>query len=124
MSARSSGRVGFGLNPRNKAKMEFDKPNSVKRIDGQRKSLDGSCRFRLPKGCELSPKQYIKHLGDKIASVIRFLCIRNSPTNGSSSGRAKPLVAPADSHRAEAIDECIDFINSSSSLQRSTSCSC
>ncbi|KAM7522095.1 hypothetical protein LguiA_011997 [Lonicera macranthoides] len=124
MSARSSGRVGFGPNPQVKAKMEFEKPNSVKRFDNRRKSLDGSCRFRLPKGCGLSPKRYIKHLGDKIASVIHFVCIRSSPTNGSSSGRAKPLVAPVDSHRAKAIDECIDFINSSSSLQRSNSGSC
>ncbi|KAJ4705345.1 putative JOSEPHIN-like protein [Melia azedarach] len=36
----------------------------------------------------------------------------------SSSGRSKPSVIPVDSHRSEAIEDCIEFINSSSSLPR------
>ncbi|XWS53028.1 hypothetical protein CRYUN_Cryun11dG0122800 [Craigia yunnanensis] len=41
----------------------------------------------------------------------------------SSSGRSKPLVTPADSHRNAAIEDCIEFINSSASLPRSNSVS-
>ncbi|KAI5675028.1 hypothetical protein M9H77_05978 [Catharanthus roseus] len=50
----------------------------------------------------------------------------SSSSSSSSSERPKPskIAAPhpvIDSHRAEAIDDCIEFINSSSSLPRSNS---
>ncbi|KAI7982453.1 hypothetical protein LOK49_LG15G01271 [Camellia lanceoleosa] len=89
-----------------------------------------SSRFRVPTRSELSsPVKFLKRLGDKVVAAMNFVSRRQrqrrrrSPSNvSSSSGRSNPSIAPLDSHhRAEAISDCIEFINSSSSLQRSNS---
>lgn len=86
-----------------------------------------SCKFRIPRKRDLSPLKYLKNLGGKMVGVLRMISPRRrraSPrVTSSSSERAKTCVAPLDSHRAEAIDDCIEFINSSSSLPRSNSTS-
>lgn len=55
--------------------------------------------------------------------VLRMISPRRASPKVTSSERVKTCVAPLDSHRAEAIDDCIEFINSSSSLPRSNSTS-
>ncbi|KAG9129562.1 hypothetical protein Leryth_014416 [Lithospermum erythrorhizon] len=84
-----------------------------------------SCSFRLPKGKELYPLKYFRFLGGKMVEAIQVVSgKRGSPRVSSSSERViKHGVAPMDSHRAEAIDDCIEFINSSSSFPRSKSVS-
>lgn len=122
-----SARVGFKQETDDKTTRTFYKQNSRKRADGNCGTrFSGTCRLRLPKRSELSPLKYFKHISDKVAAVLRLVSTGAgaSPKDISSSGRAKPLVAPIDSHRAEAIDDCIEFINTSSSLQRSNSVSC
>nr|TKR91703.1 hypothetical protein D5086_0000221480 [Populus alba] len=79
-----------------------------------------TCGFRLLKRSIVSPVKFLKHFGRKVAKA---LCLgRRSSPGVSSSGRSKPSVAPSDTHIAEAIEDCIDFINSSS-LPRSNSVS-
>ncbi|KAK1412768.1 hypothetical protein QVD17_34268 [Tagetes erecta] len=86
----------------------------------------GTCRF-LPQRSVLSPVKYIKHMGDKMIIVFRYISGRKigSTRVTTSSGTTKqPMISPIDSQRKEAIDDCIEFINSSSSLPRSNSISC
>ncbi|KAB5540898.1 hypothetical protein DKX38_013872 [Salix brachista] len=65
----------------------------------------------------VSPVKFLKHFGRKVAKAP---CLgRRSSPEVSSSGRSRPSVAPSDTHVAEAIKDCIEFINSSSSLSRS-----
>ncbi|CAK7331296.1 unnamed protein product [Dovyalis caffra] len=97
------------------------KRNSSNRVSGNR-WLGRTCGFRLLKrSIIMSPVKFIKHLGGKVAKA---LCLgrRSSPRVSSSSGRSRPSLAPIDTHRAEAIEDCIEFINSSS-LPRSSSVS-
>ncbi|CAI9301074.1 unnamed protein product [Lactuca saligna] len=100
----------------------FCEANSSKKVDGNGTKVAGSCRF-LPERSELSPIKCIKHLADKMIAVVRFIGARKrSCRKVTSSGTPKqPTVASIDSQRAEAIDDCIEFINSSSSLTRSNS---
>ncbi|KAJ7012739.1 josephin-like protein [Populus alba x Populus x berolinensis] len=91
--------------------------NSGNRVSGNR-WLGRSCGFRLVKRSIMSPAVFLKHLGGKVAKALR---LERRPSPGvSSSGRSRPSVAPVDAHRAEAIEDCIEFINSAS-LSRSNS---
>ncbi|XP_017982419.1 PREDICTED: josephin-like protein [Theobroma cacao] len=84
-----------------------------------------SCGFMLCKRSKFSPVRFLKHLGGKVAKGLHVVSmrIRPSPKVSSSSGRSKPFVTPVDSHRSAAIEDCIEFINSSASLPRSNSVS-
>ncbi|KAK3016498.1 hypothetical protein RJ639_007187 [Escallonia herrerae] len=121
MSVRANGRVSTD----EKTTAVLHKQHSGKRVNCSRARHAGTCRFGLPKPSELSPARYLKHVGDKVVAVLRLASRRRaSPKDVPSSVRATPFVAPIDSSRAEAIDDCIEFINASSSLQRSKSVSC
>ncbi|XP_047331435.1 uncharacterized protein LOC124935012 [Impatiens glandulifera] len=101
----------------------------------KRNPATSSCRFRIPirrSTTGLFPLRFLRQLGDKMAAALNLISgktIRgrrnDSSPNGvvsSSAARSKPSVAPVlDSHRAEAINDCIEFIYSSSSLPRSDS---
>ncbi|KAJ6670705.1 JOSEPHIN PROTEIN-LIKE PROTEIN [Salix viminalis] len=95
-------------------------PSTRDRVSGNRWS-GRTCGFRLLKRSILSPVKFLKHFGRKVAKAP---CLgRRSSPEVSSSGRSRPSVAPSDTHVAEAIKDCIEFINSSSSLSRSNSVS-
>ncbi|GMN23827.1 hypothetical protein TIFTF001_000295 [Ficus carica] len=107
----------------------YERQSSGKRFAERKSRLGGSRRFeQLPKEpsvlTSVSPMRFLKHFAGHVA---RALCLvsgkRPSPSgkNVSSSARSKPLVAPLDSHRMEAIEDCIQFINSSSTFSRSNS---
>ena len=88
-----------------------------------KRGFSRNCRFKLPKGSELTIR-YLKNLADKVARALQSVTTRKrqSPKDSSSIGRSNPaFVAPVDSHRTEAIEDCIEFINSSSSFSRSNS---
>ena len=116
MLARGSGCVTS--KPDTNDKTNFHKQSSAKRVSGEKTSCSASCKFRVPKRLELSPVRFLKHVSDKVVSALNFLSRRRrSSPSVPSSGRSNPSIAPIDSHRAEAINDCIEFINSSS-LQR------
>ncbi|KAA8543761.1 hypothetical protein F0562_022062 [Nyssa sinensis] len=114
-------RVDCRPNSNDKA-TDFQKQNSTNSSKRMRFST-GNCRLRLPKSSELSPVRFLKRLGHKVAAALHLGNRKRSSPDVSSAGRSKPFVAPIDSHRAEAIDDCIEFINSSSSLKGSNSAS-
>ncbi|KAL7173234.1 hypothetical protein ACSBR2_032662 [Camellia fascicularis] len=137
MSARGSGRVSSKPDTNEKTKTKkktttsTHNHNSTDRASGEKSRFPTtSCRFRVPTRSELSsPVKFLKRLGDKVVAAMNFVSRRqrqrrrrSSSNVSSSSGRSNPSIAPLDSHhRAEAISDCIEFINSSSSLQRSNS---
>ncbi|CAN7039480.1 unnamed protein product [Brassica oleracea var. botrytis] len=89
-----------------------------------------SCGLRLPRKTEVTAARMIKQLGCKFAKGLRLVVMRKKrktpPSKGSSSfssGRSQLSIMPIsdDNHRSEAIEDCIEFINSSSSFNRSNS---
>ncbi|XP_071916771.1 josephin-like protein [Coffea arabica] len=122
-TAKGNGRannVGSHATVHQKPAAELQKQKSCKKEDNTPRCTR-SCKFRLPRKKELSPLKYLKHIGGKMFAVLQMMSPRRCSPKVTSSERAKPSVAPVDSHRAEAIDDCIEFINSSSSLPRSNS---
>ncbi|GMJ08425.1 hypothetical protein like AT3G09032 [Hibiscus trionum] len=89
----------------------------------------GMFRLRLVKS-SFSPARLLRHLGTKITRALRFVSVRRKSSQKISSSnltRSRSLAESIDSHHAEAIEDCIEFLNSSSSLSRSNSvstCSC
>ncbi|KAL4332044.1 hypothetical protein GQ457_07G042250 [Hibiscus cannabinus] len=87
-----------------------------------------SCGYMRCRTSEFLPVRFLKHLGGKAAKGLHVVSMRIRPSpkvssSSSSLGRSKPIVTPADSHRTAAIEDCIEFINSSASLPRSNSVS-
>ncbi|CAH9103391.1 unnamed protein product [Cuscuta europaea] len=100
---------------------------------GRNRKVFPAWSFRIPqKPSLLTPARFMKHLGAKVSKAIRSVSCSNrkrssrkisSASFARSRSYAETLLA--DSQRAEAIEDCIEFLNSSSSsLPRSSSVSC
>nr|GLL24329.1 josephin-like protein [Ipomoea trifida]GMC79104.1 josephin-like protein [Ipomoea batatas]GME15425.1 josephin-like protein [Ipomoea batatas] len=76
---------------------------------------------------EFSPVRFLKHIGANMARLVSSSDRKRSSRKVSSSaslGRSRSYAERSiDSQRAEAIEDCIEFLNSSSSLHRSSSVS-
>ena len=122
MSTKASNKVSQkkGNNKENGSVIQ----KAITRAAGNR-GVTRSCGFMRCTRFEFSPVRFLKHLGGKVAKGLHVLSmrIRPSPKVSSSSGRSKPFATPVDSHRNAAIEDCIEFINSSASLPRSNSVS-
>nr|DAD28431.1 TPA_asm: hypothetical protein HUJ06_029899 [Nelumbo nucifera] len=95
------------------------------RVTGNKRNA-GAYSFRLPKSSGFSPVRFLRRLGSKVATALRMVSTRrrrSSSKVSSSNSRSRPFVAPLDSHRTEAIEDCIEFINSTACFQRSNSVS-
>ncbi|KAG6603596.1 hypothetical protein SDJN03_04205, partial [Cucurbita argyrosperma subsp. sororia] len=87
--------------------------------------------FRLPKSGRLFPGSFLRRIGAKVVKVLRYVSLRKrsaSPASCSSSSSSSSLKSGSnfnrshsvsesmeESHRAEAVKDCINFFNSSSS---------
>ncbi|CAK9319887.1 unnamed protein product [Citrullus colocynthis] len=78
--------------------------------------------FRLPKSARFSPEKFLRRLGAKVAKVLRYVSLRkrssssSSSKNGSNFNRSHSVSdSMEESHRAEAVKDCINFFNSSNS---------
>nr|GMD15871.1 josephin-like protein [Ipomoea batatas] len=135
MSAR--GELGTGTRrPSNDKRRTSSSSVLQKQNSSKRATTDGNttkaakcttCSFNRSDSPS-SAIRYLKLLGGKMVAAFRMMSPKRSRKVTSSETTAKPPVpAPAppalDSHRAEAIDDCIQFINSSA-LPRSNSVSC
>ncbi|KAJ7961281.1 Josephin-like protein [Quillaja saponaria] len=87
------------------------------RVAGNTKRVIGIWILRVPKD---SPVRFLQGLGEKAARAFRFVSMRWSSRKVSSSPsvRSRSLSDPTDSQRAEAVEDCIEFLHSSSSRQR------
>ncbi|GMJ03206.1 hypothetical protein like AT3G09032 [Hibiscus trionum] len=89
----------------------------------------GIFMFRVVKSSRILPaKGLLRRLGSKVASALRFESNRRTSmykVSSSNLHRSRSVSESIDSHRAEAIEDCIEFLNSSSSsyLSRSNSVS-
>ncbi|KAL0344477.1 UNVERIFIED_CONTAM: hypothetical protein Sradi_4279000 [Sesamum radiatum] len=81
--------------------------------------------FKLPKGSRFSPVSFFKQIGAKVVGALPLLSTRrrcSRKVSSASLARSRSYAETLDSQRAEAIEDCIEFLNSSS-LQRSNSVS-
>lgn len=87
--------------------------------------------FKLPQKSSLfMPARFLKSLGAKMSKAVRLMSSSNRKRSSRKVSSASSLVRSrsyaetlVDSQRAEAIEDCIEFLNSSSSLPRSSSVS-
>ncbi|KAG7033781.1 BAHD acyltransferase DCR, partial [Cucurbita argyrosperma subsp. argyrosperma] len=82
--------------------------------------------FRLPKSGRLFPGSFLRRIGAKVVKVLRYVSLRkrsaspascsSSLKSGSNFNRSHSVSeSMEESHRAEAVKDCINFFNSSSS---------
>jgi len=120
---RKSKRVSFSPDVHEKQTM-FLKHSVL----GNRKRVIGSWSFsRISRDPLLSPVRFLLQLGEKVANSIRDVSMgRRSSRKVSSSTlvRSRSLSDPNDSsYRAKAVEDCIEFLHSSSSRERPSSVS-
>ncbi|OIW07536.1 hypothetical protein TanjilG_14482 [Lupinus angustifolius] len=69
------------------------------------------------------PVRFLLQIGAKVASAIKDVSFRSRSSRKVSSStlfRSHSLSYSTDSHRAEAVEDCIMFLHSSSSRERSS----
>ncbi|XP_010558363.1 PREDICTED: uncharacterized protein LOC104827043 [Tarenaya hassleriana] len=133
MSRKACKRVSFSPDPEATDEPIFPKQRGFgSSPQGRRRVFVGILSF----GLRRSPaRRFLGRLSGRVAETLRFISLGERKTTSSSSSssscssiylaRSKSL-AESESHRAEAIEDCIEFLNSSS-LSRSNSvsaCSC
>ncbi|CAI0424334.1 unnamed protein product [Linum tenue] len=138
MSRKSSKRVTFTPDATEKPTAVFLKQASLGScrlvsVNRKRPFAVGIFSFRLR--CRISrfstTCRMLRRLGAKVARVLRFVSLRRKsrkspPPPPSYLPRSRSLADAVDSQRIEAIEDCIEFLNSSSScnsLSRSSSVS-
>ncbi|KAL2509879.1 uncharacterized protein Fot_33642 [Forsythia ovata] len=102
----------------------YSKHGCDTKFGGNEKKVVGNIgNFRFPRSSQSSgywAAGFFRHIGAKVARALQF--VRSSRKVSSASlARSKSYAETLDSQRAEAIEDCIEFLNSSSSLQRSNS---
>lgn len=125
MSRKASKRVSFSPDVNDKPTF-FLKHGGGNRVMGSRRRVIGIWSFRVPKDPGFSPVKFLCRLQAKVVRAIRLISMRRRSSSSrkvSALARSRSVSDPIDSHRAEAIEDCIEFLNSSSSLQRSNSVS-
>ncbi|KAE8654264.1 Sulfoquinovosyldiacylglycerol 2 [Hibiscus syriacus] len=132
MSRRTSKRVSFSPHIGERPTMFLKHGGSSSTTTrGNKRRVVGIFTFRVVESSRFSPATFLRHVGAKVAGALRFVSIRGNSSSrkvsGSKLSRSRSLTESVESHRAEAIEDCIEFLNSSSSLSRSNSvstCSC
>ncbi|CAH8282290.1 unnamed protein product [Eruca vesicaria subsp. sativa] len=107
------------------------KQSSVKGSYGKNPGCTTTCGLRLPRKTEATAARLVKLLSCKLVKGLRLVVKRRKkknispPLKTSSTSRSQPSVISVanDTCRSEAIEDCIQFINSSTSFTRSSSVS-
>ncbi|KAE9444765.1 hypothetical protein C3L33_23337, partial [Rhododendron williamsianum] len=127
MSSKVSKRVGFSPDVNEKPPPTFHKNGCGTKVAGKKVRMIGISSFRATDDSSFSPVGILRRIGARVARAL--LCVpigRRSSCKVSSSSlaRSRSYAEMIDSHRAEAVEDCIEFLNSSSSsLRRSFSVS-
>lgn len=125
MSNRSAKRVSFSPDVNEKPPV-FIKPSGRSTGNYRRRVDVGIFSFKLPRNSRVSPARLLQSLGAKMVRAFRCVSMRKRSSRKVSSStlaRSRSLAESIESHRAEAIEDCIEFLNSSSSMSRSNSVS-
>ncbi|PON43556.1 josephin-like protein [Parasponia andersonii] len=93
-----------------------------------RKRVAGVWSFRLQQKDSkyYSPIGFLRSLRAKVARAICLVSNKrrsSGKVSASNLPRCRSVSDPMDSHRAEALEDCIEFLNSSASLKRTNSVS-
>ncbi|KAL2479507.1 hypothetical protein Adt_32473 [Abeliophyllum distichum] len=94
------------------------------KVGGNKKVMIGIWSFRPARSSGVLPVGFFGRIGAKMARALRFVSSRRRCSHKvslSSLEGSRSYAENLDSQRAEAIEDCIKFLNSSSSLQRSNS---
>lgn len=101
---------------------KIEKQNSSSNRTGRSRGTFRNCRFRSPKslkGLQFSPLSFLKHIADKVTQALHFMAMKRRPHHerpvpAVPVASSKPIqVSAIDSHRTEAVEECIKYINAS-----------
>ncbi|KAK9124446.1 hypothetical protein Sjap_014048 [Stephania japonica] len=136
MSRRASNRVNIVTESNERPTAAPQKSSHGGGLAGRRRRVAGILNFRLPRTSGFATVRFLRRLGAKVASALQLVSLRKgtsttttttttttAPPKKCNMERSRSFVAPVvDSHRSKAIEDCIEFINSSS-LQRSKSVS-
>ncbi|KAL6998402.1 hypothetical protein U1Q18_008527 [Sarracenia purpurea var. burkii] len=128
-----SRRVSFSPEINEKPPTPFHNHGGGIKVGGnKRRVVIGIWSFRPIKDSSFSPAGFLRRIGAKVAREFRLMSTRRrssrkvSSSSSSSLARSRSYAGSViDSQRAEAIEDCIEFLNSSSSsyMQRSNSVS-
>uniref|UniRef100_A0A5K1D8N9 Josephin-like protein n=1 Tax=Nymphaea colorata TaxID=210225 RepID=A0A5K1D8N9_9MAGN len=125
MSRKSSKRISFSPDIRTEEPTVMKQYNAGSRqaTRGRRakKTTSYVCSFHLPKNPILSPLRLLRRIGAGASKAILFMFSRK-PAAKPPAVRSRPGSSHGESHHKEAIEDCIEFINSSS-FSRSNSVS-
>ncbi|KAK7246515.1 hypothetical protein RIF29_41384 [Crotalaria pallida] len=69
----------------------------------------------------VSPMKFLMRLGAKVVSAVRVVTMRRRSSRKVSSSslvRSRSFSDPNDSYRARAVQDCIEFLHSSSTRER------
>ncbi|KAJ0027557.1 hypothetical protein Pint_35214 [Pistacia integerrima] len=126
MSSRASKRVSFSPDVNDKPTVFLKHGGSTRSAGNRRRVIVGIFSFRVPRSSRFSPGSLLRRLGARVARALRFVSTPKRSSRKVSSStlqRSRSLADSIDSHRAEAIEDCIEFLNTSSSMSRSNSVS-
>ncbi|CAK9133888.1 unnamed protein product [Ilex paraguariensis] len=124
MSRKLSRRVTFSPDINEIKPTVIHKHGGGIKVGGNKKRVISIWSYRVPKSYGFSPVNLLKSVGAKVARALRSMSTRRRSSRRVSSSslvRSRSYAEPLDSHRAEAMEDCIEFLNSSSSLKRSSS---
>ncbi|XVE62021.1 hypothetical protein DITRI_Ditri06bG0085400 [Diplodiscus trichospermus] len=124
MSRRTSKRVSLSPDVNERPTIFLKHGGNGRSRGNRRRVVVGIFTFSLVESSGFSPARLLRRIGAKFERAFDFVSIRrNSSLKVSSSSlpRSRSLAESIDSYRAEAIEDCIEFLNSSSSLSRSNS---
>ncbi|KAI5325813.1 hypothetical protein L3X38_034887 [Prunus dulcis] len=130
MSRKASKRVSFSPDVNEKPILYMKQSGGTgngTRVGGSRNRVTGIWAFRLLKDTtELpAPIKLLRTLRAKVARAVCIISARKRTSRKVSSSnhltRSRSVSDPIESHRAEALEDCIEFLNSAASLQRSNS---
>ncbi|KAL2533835.1 Uncharacterized protein Adt_07186 [Abeliophyllum distichum] len=102
----------------------YQKHGDGLKADGNKTKVNETWSFGHTRKSGFSLYGFFRRTGAKAARVLRCMssgkrCSRK--VSSASLARSHSYAETLDSQRAEAIEDCIEFLNSSSSLQRSNS---
>lgn len=109
----------------------YERPSFLQKHGGKgsRKKSVAILAFMVPRNSSFPSTSLLRRVTAKVSRVLCcFSMARKCSPKVSSSNlvRSRSMAESIESHRAEAIEDCIEFLNSCSSLSRSnsvTSCS-
>lgn len=125
-SKMSSKRVTFSPDANEKPTVFLKHGGSARAAWNRKRVIVGIFSFRIPRDSGFSPARLLRHLGAKVTRALRFVSTKKRSSRkvtSSTLARSRSLAESIESHRAEAIEDCIEFLNSSSSMSRSNSVS-